>query len=592
VASPRLVIEYDGIEKAVRAVEARASKDWLRYTYSKMLFGGWERDDGKWVDQVHVPALKFHEACKMLFCPACRTCGREPKSCKCDKIVPCYNYIGQAGKDESDTFECPQHGAVPFRRCLYKGSVFMLTGNQLGKTTAVMSEYTAWIKGRRPWDDTLTAPRGSGRIWGYACKSLTKSAALVLCPEFEMRMRDNIEKKVENSQKAISHYILRDPPGDAVHFMSYEQYKNAGAFGVNPYEGPRFYSFAWDEPMPAGARSAVLRGLVAARSKGWGREAGAMTPLRSLYVLRQIQDEAWNLGGSQKHLHVVGGTIHDNHSLTDTAKEEIMSSWDPSEREARETGFCLHLSGRVFPEFDEEVHVYEDGIHDVLSELEPDRHPSDASIACICDPHTRRPWVFIWVAIDKNDEWWVIREWPTSPFERMREGRYTFDDYAAIIGRVESSIPGGRERVLWREMDPSFGRSTAAGSGYDTIQRAMRERGYAFRADVDNDIEQGHQALRQLLWWDETKELSELNHPRLHVAESCRNVIWAFNNYVHDEWADMERSPREKPKDAGKDHVDCLRYFAMRRARFLPWKERHGMLERQVQRIAKSMRGH
>jgi len=63
----------------------------------------------------------------------------------------------------------------------------------------------------------------------------------------------------------------------------------------------------------------------------------------------------------------------------------------------------------------------------------------------------------------------------------------------------------------------------------------------------------GAQELNGLLAWDRTKALARpYNAPRLYVAESCENVIWALGNWTGEEG------------DAGAcdDPIACLRYMA------------------------------
>ena len=323
-----------------------------------------------------------------------------------------------------------------------------------------------------------------------------------------------------------------------------------------------------------------------------------MTPMNSAYVLEEIQRKAWNMGGEEPSMHVVNVTIHDNPSLTDEGKRQIMSGWDSVEREAREFGAFLHLAGRIFPEFCH-AHEYDEAEYDPL--LTHDRSgPSDAPVMLIADPHGRRRWVLVWVAIDSEENAWVVREWPEDPKLVNAPIRYgedgVFDYMAKEIRSVNESLPGGSERVLWYEMDPNMGLSPAAGSGHDTIVKAMRAAGaklkmpLPFRTDVSDNLDQGHAALRNMLAWNDQEPVSFSNQPALRVSRRCRGVLWAFHNYVYrlkdTDYTEKSEALKEKPSEVGKDHIDVLRYFAMRRARFRNWRTARTSYQSAVERQA------
>lgn len=118
-------------QAARSAWRAAKSREWLESTYARQLYGGWEREDGRWIEEPHLLGMRFHEACKSLWCPVCLLCNKTSRECHCRPPQACWSYLGQIGKDWTDTFRCPthpQHGDIPARQALYK-SVFGLAGN-------------------------------------------------------------------------------------------------------------------------------------------------------------------------------------------------------------------------------------------------------------------------------------------------------------------------------------------------------------------------------------------------------------------------------------------------------------------------------
>ena len=72
-----------------------------------------------------------------------------------------------------------------------------------------------------------------------------------------------------------------------------------------------------------------------------------------------------------------------------------------------------------------------------------------------------------------------------------------------------------------------------------------------------------------------------MNRPALYVSEDCRNVLFSFQNYTWDEHSDMEKAPKDKPRDVGKDHMDTLRYALVRDPHYVDWRDLTDWFKRQ-----------
>lgn len=72
--------------------------------------------------------------------------------------------------------------------------------------------------------------------------------------------------------------------------------------------------------------------------------------------------------------------------------------------------------------------------------------------------------------------------------------------------------------------------------------------------------DEGIKAITDLLSYDKTQPITALvNEPKLFIAKSCENTIWALKNYTGH---DGERA-------ACKDPIDCLRYMATEKLEWL-----------------------
>lgn len=549
---------------AVDAMKRQSSSEWLASTYRKSLYGGWVREDGSEAPP-HKKAIKFHESAKSLYCHADGT------------------YLGQIGSDRMEKFTCALCGSV----------------NEIPPAT------------EEPGDWLLSGP------------SFSKHFPLTLNPYFEEAMGDMIVDTVKNQQKVTTMYVLST--GDRVHGLSYEQYLKVGRDQTNPFEGPRWKGALFDEPPPREVWIATKRGLLKWQSKytkapfaqvhqtsfigggnqssksytsrsefcanirgerPWdkslspflGRAIFACTPLTSPWLYHEIYRNAWNRGGSNRSIFAIEFDITDNPALTDKAIAAFSEGLSPEEKEARLHGRFKHLSGRIFTEFDAEVHVYEPSEFSPLNKsYDPlDPEASEMSVIMSADPHPRKPWFMLWVAIGADDRKYVVDEWPNEDFFAMKNSSLGLNDYAEVIADKEVAMPGGSHRVLWREFDPNMSRTPkTVADGSTTLVQEMEERGYYFESDVNDSISFGHSLIHTLLRWNDSEPLSAENRPMLYISSKCRNLLYAMENYMWDDRynQDPERAAPIKPKDLGKDPIDALRYCLAREQSPTNWRE-------------------
>ena len=485
------------------------------------------------------------------------------------------------------------------------------------KTHVMLAEMSAGVIGYRPWDDTLSnVPMGSGRIHLTICQTFSTSALLTIVPIIEKYLSAYIIKALVTSSHQLSGWMVRGSDGigqDIFKIASQDQhYRNTSA--VSPIEGVNPVQLAWDEPMEGDIRATATRGLLPALGIGAGNEYVAATLLEgsakaAAYMRGEIWDQSWVNGGGDRGVFAMTGLSSDNPAYTHSEIQTYLNRFPPWEREARFNGTTAYRRGLIIPDFQTDVHVYDEALQDPLVDRqtgEPTPHPVYMAV----DPHDVRPWMMKWIMLlpaseggfqDEKGRYIyparVIREWPEGAFRDMKHFSHaepgfggSYRDYARIIDRVEKSIPGGSVRVVRRFMDPGFGDSLKAGSG-QTVAKQMQETGYRFHTDIPREVEPGHNLLRLLVRgsWAPGKEVDGLCKPHLMVAKRCQNMIWAFFNYVNDDGPRQDRM-RERPGEAGKDDIDCLRYIFVMRPSYRPWADRSQWYTQQQNAILEAMR--
>jgi len=405
-------------------------------------------------------------------------------------------------------------------------------------------------------------------------------------------MGDWIVEQIKSQQKNTVMYVLKN--GDRVHCLSYEQYLKIGRDQTNPFEGPRWYGAMFDEPPPEPVWNATQRGLVRARSAGWGKVVLACTPLQQPWIFNRLYESAGNRGGAYNNIFAMEFTIWDNPSLTEEAIERFAQGMSSEEKEARLYGRFRHLTGRVYPEFTEETHVFDP--EDLTAPFDPlvnaDGTPSSWPIVMAMDPHTRRPPFMSWAAVSPMGDLYFVRECPIEPFEKIRSTKGGFPAWKQAIDGVEATIPGGPKRVVWRFMDPKFGAQSSPGSER-TVQQEMRHLGLFFRCDFtragEASLAARHNLVKTMLQKPHPKEeTSEINRPSLFVQRDCRNIIHAFLSYIYSEWADQTKGVKETPQEYMKDPMDCVGFTAMAHVKHLDWRHRGGTQVARAQRLSRN----
>lgn len=217
--------------------------------------------------------------------------------------------------------------------------------------------------------------------------------------------------------------------------------------------------------------------------------------------------------------------------------------------------------------------------------VKPDQLPRDGLRFMHVDPHPRRHWFMLWVIVDDDDRIWVTDEWP--PEEEFGEWALpTQRDPDNSGGKGWDGDPGPaqepatgwgiaqyKKEMLRREGGTVIERRTVdrragpapipVGSGPSTClwQELNAEQtspdGTVLAPELVFELaggptleEDGLELIKGALYVDVDKPIDPLeNYPKLFVSASCKQLIWALENYTG----------RDGLQGACKDPIDCLR---------------------------------
>lgn len=255
-------------------------------------------------------------------------------------------------------------------------------------------------------------------------------------------------------------------------------------------------------------------------------------------------------------------------------------------------GFTKASRARMFPKFDRRVHTIDDAAI-----------PSHGTNYLWADP-AQRNFFMGWLRFTPR-RIFLYREWPGDydipgvgvpgpwalPHGKLGDGQrgpaqdafgFGLADYKAELARLEGwkdykeqpdnvqkidwvkpmfAENGSREVVLRRFLDSRYASTPHQENDRPvTMLENFAELGLFFETTPGDDINEGVQGINDWLNYDQTRPIDALNCPRLLVAKSCKNTIFALET-----WKNAERG-----KGATKDPIDILRYASLQGVDYVP----------------------
>src|SRR3990167_3552422 len=319
--------------------------------------------------------------------------------------------------------------------------------------------------------------------------------------------------------------------------------------------------FAWfDEPPPRSLWIATIRGLV----DNDGVDFFTLTPLKEPWLFDEIYNsknsKVFSVLCDMRHnLERVNPLTNRTIGLKESAIQKFESKLTEEERETRMHGKFRYLSGRIWKEWDRDVHTFDrsiwmEGKGNVASDGVPPEHWPRIMLI---DPHDRNPHALLWIACDETNNYWAYREaWLADTL---------IEDVVAHIKKVELDA---RERVQLRIMDPNFGPKRYINKGLtvrDEFEASARDLNYPMRFSFGDDRKEvGRKAFAAMLKFDSAKPLSLLNHPVFKVAKDMKQAIYQVEHYIWDEYKTNDSNdPKETPKAINSHFPDLVHYFAL-----------------------------
>ena len=386
-------------------------------------------------------------------------------------------------------------------------------------------KYPEWY----PKENRLTTP-SIGRI---VVSDFSKGFSMVLQKKLAKWLPKNMIKEIrKNHEGWPERYFLRN--GSMFDVCTHQQ-------SPDVYEGWNGHWVWFDEPPPRYAYVGSFRGLV-----DWGgRIWMTMTPMNEPWIYDEL------IASNKPYIDVVEAVIYDNPYLSRSEIAMFKDTLREDEQGCRLLGKFMHLTGLVYKNIKPHSHY-------VTLNLDDKDSPASRLKKIwyfVLDPHDRRPHCGIWAYVSPNNKIHIA-------YEMQSKG--TITELSAYIRVFE------KDHQIYNPIrigDPNKLESPNAINGLK-LKDEFAKYGIYFDTRVDDSISRGHMAVREKLYYDESKPIDGLNSPNLLFSENVPLTKEMFSKYIYQEWKGALRdskNDRETPKDINKDLPDCTRYLVMKR---------------------------
>jgi hypothetical protein len=298
---------------------------------------------------------------------------------------------------------------------------YVRTGNRFGKSTMGAAEDVAWALGYRPWypeGDPARyegLPKRSVKILVIA-QDWDKVNEIFTNPEpgqgqgkiFKLLPKDKIVGTPAKSKNGVICMIKVESLWGGSSTIYFDTVKS---YMANPMgqESSDWDAIHIDEPCPKEMWTANARGLVDRDGSAWF----TCTPLSYMWIndmfipRNRLREEFVDEALIDGDFWMVTGSMRDNPTLKPSAIEMFLKDLSPSERQCREKGLPLSLSGLIYKQFEYDTNTYSKPPHGWETLWNP---PKDYTIRVSIDPHPEVPHAVLCAATAPSGEVFFFHE--------------------------------------------------------------------------------------------------------------------------------------------------------------------------------------
>lgn len=415
---------------------------------------------------------------------------------------------------------------------------YLRTGNRFGKSTCGAAEDVAFALGARLWlpesDPVrqLGIPRRStkGLIlvadWDKASETFTnQETGKAQGKLFQMIPKDRIGHIHKNQAGEIAMIEVKNVFGGT----STIYLDTIRSFMSNPM-GQESSQWDWihvDEPIPKRMWEANARGLIDTNGSAWF----TCTPITEQWIneeflpvklMKSSFDDGWTRSDNPIFW-IMTGSSYDNTTVDRSGIDIFASSLDEATRASRIFGLPKASQGLVYPEFDQDTHVYSDL---PLGWKDFDEPPENYTVRVVIDTHPRTPH--------------AVHFWATAPTGEA----FCYNEIFSTCGGLISNLCEAIIEQLKGRMPYEILLEPAAFITSPTDGRSFADVFVEYGLDVEpasKELAAGIKITKQAL--GKTRFL--------RFNSCCTETLREFYTYVWDK-------EKEKPVDKDDHMMECL----------------------------------
>lgn len=332
----------------------------------------------------------------------------------------------------------------------------------------------------------------------------------------------------------VDHFLFTN--GSSIDLLTYQMEPSS-------MEGWDGHVCLFDEPPPRQVYIANVRGLVDHN----GISLFSMTPLKEAWMLREV------VANPDPSFFSLTASSYENPHIDRGALDSFLSKLSEDEQAARRDGQFLHLQGLVFKEFKKSIHV--------IPKFELDRRQYTYYVSI--DNHPRTPHALVFMAVDRRDRMFVVKEIFDHGTPEQIAGWVTeFHDKVAPIhmALIDPSSKGDQNR----------GEST-----YEVVERIL--------ADAGIPLELGSKDLDSGILLMQEAFMSRNGIPSLFICSNCEGAIQEITEWVWDEHKGKDESvktPKNKPVDCRDHRIEAIRRLVQLPATYVDFRHLQNSVNR------------
>lgn len=410
----------------------------------------------------------------------------------------------------------------------------MFGGNRTGKTVAGAVEAVWRARGIHPFKENKPCSGWVVSVSNETQRDVAQKEILKwLHPTWILDVKVRSGSKDDPENAIIDFIVVENVLGSTsiIGFKSCEQ-------GRIKFQGTSKDWIWFDEEPPKEIYDECKMRVVDTQGDIWG----TMTPLMGLtwvyqtIYLNERQDsevQSWVMQWS------------DNPWLSAKEIAALESTMTEDEREARQYGRFVALSGLIYKEFREDIHV-----------IDPFAIPKGWFDNISIDPGYTNPLSAHFYACDGDGTIYVIAEHYQAQM-RVKEHSERLKAIARALSWPRNSL-GGLNALI----DSAANQKTIAAEKSATD--LFIENGISCNSQVDKDVWTGIQRVKNYLKLqphEDTKAWPK-GKPRIFIFRNCPHMIREFKSY---RWAEPKEgvNAKEEPKKSNDHGMDELRYYIM-----------------------------